>query len=61
MAEAVTVLISVEDADRIADALCAAAASGTAPCVGGLEDLARELMRAIQTVRAGSHSLLSGE
>ena len=57
-AEAATVLISCEDADRIVDALCIAAASSRAI---SLEDLARDLMSAIRAVRAGSQSLLSGE
>ena len=57
-AEAATVLISCEDADRIVDALCSAAASSRAI---SLEDLARDLMSAIRAVRAGSRSLLSGE
>lgn len=57
-AEAATVLISCEDADRIVDALCIAAASSRAI---SLEDLARDLMSAIRAVRAGSRSLLSGE
>jgi hypothetical protein len=56
--EAVNVILSCEDADRIVDALCIAAASSRAI---SLEDLARDLMSAIRAVRAGSRSLLSGE
>lgn len=44
------------DADRIADAICAAAATGWSPSFGSFEDVARSLMKALEALRSGGVS-----